>query len=45
VVKEERRMRTDSSPIGRMIEQFLGTDDFAFQPGEILFIGLSLSGI
>ena len=25
VVKEERRMRTDSSPIGRMIEQFIGT--------------------
>ena len=25
VVFEERRMRTDSSPIGRMIEQFLGT--------------------
>jgi predicted Zn-dependent peptidase len=25
VVKEERRMRTDSSPIGRMIEQFIET--------------------
>ena len=25
VVNEERRMRTDSSPIGRMIEQFLAT--------------------
>jgi predicted Zn-dependent peptidase len=25
VVMEERRMRTDSSPIGRLIEQFLGT--------------------
>ncbi len=25
VVQEERRMRTDSSPIGRMIEQFLAT--------------------
>ena len=25
VVMEERRMRTDSSPIGRLVEQFLGT--------------------
>lgn len=25
VVMEERRMRTDSSPVGRLVEQFLGT--------------------
>jgi len=31
VVMEERRMRTDSSPTGRMIEQFLGTA-FAANP-------------
>ena len=31
VVMEERRMRTDSSPIGRLIEQFLGTA-FAANP-------------
>jgi len=29
VVQEERRMRTDSSPIGRLIEQFLGTSFIA----------------
>ena len=26
------------------LEHFLRTDDFAFQPGKILFVGLSLSG-
>lgn len=31
VVMEERRMRTDSNPIGRMVEQFLGTA-FAANP-------------
>ena len=31
VVMEERRMSTDSEPIGRMIEQFLGTA-FAANP-------------
>jgi predicted Zn-dependent peptidase len=31
VVMEERRMRTDSSPVGRLVEQFLGTA-FAANP-------------
>lgn len=30
VVIEERRMRTDSQPIGRLVEQFLGTSFAAF---------------
>ncbi len=34
VVQEERRMRTDSSPIGRMIEQFLATAYMAHPYGR-----------
>ncbi len=34
VVVEERRMRTDSSPIGRLIEQFLATAYVAHNYGR-----------